>query len=391
MKSNSQRQAKSCYGLVVGIGGYGDKRISPLSFTSNDARSFYDLLIDPKRAAFPKENVKLLLDDEATRFHIEDAISGWLFEHSSPDSTVVIFFAGHGGTEPDKTQQEVDGVAKYLLPWDTNKDNLFASAISTNKFSELLKTVAAKRQVIFLDACHSGGVVSKGARDIGVDPYAHLAQGEGRLMIAAAKANQLSYEVPELGHGIFTHHLLEALQGAADYNGDGQVTALEVFRYLQEKVPQTAREMARSHQEPLLQGDAISQDITLTVDAAALARRDAERARAEEARRMQLSTRSVKLTELTHAGEMPLAVAQEGLALLTSEPGKLSEDEQTLRDLLLSVLDGHVSSASYLKARERIRIEPVPVPPALQFCINCGAKLKPGLSFCMNCGVKLTR
>ena len=56
------------------------------------------------------------------------------------------------------------------------------------------------------------------------------------MILTASDVNQVSQEDPALGHGIFTHFLLEALGGAADLDGDGAVTVREVHLYLQRKV-----------------------------------------------------------------------------------------------------------------------------------------------------------
>jgi len=56
------------------------------------------------------------------------------------------------------------------------------------------------------------------------------------MILTASDVNQVSQEDPALGHGIFTHFLLEALGGAADLDADGAVTVREVHLYLQRKV-----------------------------------------------------------------------------------------------------------------------------------------------------------
>ncbi|MBI3634701.1 MAG: caspase family protein, partial [Candidatus Rokubacteria bacterium] len=68
-----------------------------------------------------------------------------------------------------------------------------------------------------------------------------LTQKEGRMILTASDVNQVSQEDPTLGHGIFTHFLLEALNGAADLDGDGAITVREVHLYLQRKVHERSR------------------------------------------------------------------------------------------------------------------------------------------------------
>ncbi|MDL2125007.1 MAG: caspase family protein, partial [Deltaproteobacteria bacterium] len=209
---------KNAYALVVGIATYKNPKIPKLNYTTHDAQAIFDLLVDPDMAGFKKENVKIFLDEEATSFNIKDAISNWLFKNAKEDSIVFVFFAGHGGVEEDRFGIEKDNLAKYLLPYDTDFDNFFASALSNSDFNKLLLSIKSKRLVVFMDSCYSGGVTEKKARDVKIveDPYEKMAEGEGRLVIAASQPDQRSFEDENLGHGVFTQHLIEALSGAAD-------------------------------------------------------------------------------------------------------------------------------------------------------------------------------
>lgn len=405
---------KSAFALIVGISRYRDERITNLEFTHNDAKAFHDLLLDPQRANFPRENVRLLLDDQATLFNFKNAISGWLFQHARPDSTVLVYFAGHGGEEPDRTGDEPDSKARYLLPWDTDKENLFASALSNVEFDRLLSTVKSRRLVIFLDACHAGGVSQRGARDMGIvcDPFEKLSEGEGRLVIASAKPHQLSWEDRNLGHGIFTYHLLEALRGKADADNDGYVSIVEVYKYLEREVPQSVRHIARAIQEPVLSGD-MSRDIYLTASAERVAALKMQSDRAERQRREVVRTKNRILFEMHDGGDLPLEVYQEALLLLEKPEAEMSARDLKLARNLEALLRSGITPQVYLDNRESIlshhetessqrsadgtraepqstgRPDPDPTGSALQYCIHCGTRLVPQNLFCVGCGKRI--
>jgi hypothetical protein len=59
---------------------------------------------------------------------------------------------------------------------------------------------------------------------------------------SSSTENQLSNWYPEKKHGLFTFFFLKGLQGAADANGDRRITAEEMEKYLNENVPEKARE-----------------------------------------------------------------------------------------------------------------------------------------------------
>ena len=257
---------RDAYAVIVGIGQYRDAQVRRLNYARDDAKALRDVLVDPEYGAFPEENVRLLLDGEASLRAIKGAIGSWLFKSAGPQATAIVFFAGHGGLEPDKEGRERDGLAKYLLPWDAEPEDLFSTGLSDSEFRRLLNAIQAQSVVVFLDACYAAGVTPRGGRNVGVveNPFARLSQGRGRLVIASAQPNQQSWEDDSLRHGIFTHHLLEALRGEGDRDADGCVSAYEVFAHLQRRVPESARRLSNSVQQPMLCGEE-SRSIILTM------------------------------------------------------------------------------------------------------------------------------
>jgi hypothetical protein len=414
--SNISETSPSFYALIIGIGTYKDARIQPLEFAGADARGLYELIVDPNHAGFPEDNVKLLIDEEASLYNIKRHISGWLFKHATDDSTVIIFFAGHGGIESDKTNRETDGIAKYLLPWDADPDNLFASALSNLDFQELLRTIKAERLVGFLDACYAAGVSQRGARDMHIvgDPYTAISQGKGRLIIASAQPNQRSWESKDLGHGIFTHHLLEAMKGKADTNNDGLISALNIFQYLKDAVPKTTRQLSNSVQEPMLSGEA-SNEIIVSINRGRFQQIESEKKTREKQHQEKIRSQRHMLFKMHDKGELPLDVYNEALRLLETTLDELSAKETELVDYLNLLLEEKLPIALYLKSRNalvnsshpeivargepgkpepnELKIETGPTTavkrPAVAFCHHCGAKLIAGNRFCTNCGQRI--
>ena len=330
---------KDAYALVVGIATYKDPKIPKLNYTTHDAKAIFDLLVDPDMAGFKKENVKIFLDEEATSFNIKDAISNWLFKNAKEDSIVFIFFAGHGGVEEDRFGIEKDNLAKYLLPYDTDFDNFFASALSNSDFNRLLLSIKSRRLIVFMDSCYSGGVSEKKARDVKIvgDPYEKMAEGEGRLVIAASQPDQRSFEDENLGHGVFTHHLIEALSGAADSDNDGYVTAMEVYKYLSGAVPKTARQLAGGVQEPILRGD-LKTDFTLTTN----------RERIEELKHEDVMNKNLKrLFYWYHEGELDPTEYELAYRLLESSFEELSEDDKKVLKSLNDLLSDKISISTF--------------------------------------------
>jgi len=68
-----------------------------------------------------------------------------------------------------------------------------------------------------------------------------LTRAKGRAIITASRSTEVSLELAELGHGLFTYYLVQGLQGAADLNGDRIVALQELYEYLEQQVSQRAR------------------------------------------------------------------------------------------------------------------------------------------------------
>jgi len=81
-----------------------------------------------------------------------------------------------------------------------------------------------------------------------------LTRSKGRAIITASRAAEVSIELPELGHGIFTYYLVQGLRGAADLNRDGIVSLQEVYEYVEQQVSQKSRAVG-GNQHPVMKGE----------------------------------------------------------------------------------------------------------------------------------------
>jgi uncharacterized caspase-like protein len=81
-----------------------------------------------------------------------------------------------------------------------------------------------------------------------------LTRSKGRVIITAARSSEVSIELPDLGHGVFTYYLTEGLKGAGDLNRDGIVSLQELYEYVQQQVVQKSRAVG-GNQHPQFRGD----------------------------------------------------------------------------------------------------------------------------------------
>ena len=252
------------WALLVGVNQYRSTEITPLRFSVPDVRAIYDVLTDATRAGFSKERVYLLTDDQAdpdrqsTRVSIYKALR-ILRENAKPQDLLLVYYSGHGYLDKGTD-------TAYLLPMDTDTEDLSASAIPNNEFLKRLADIPAGKKVILLDACHSGGV-GLGAKAEAKLPdayYDKLAKAGGVVTMASCSANQQSYEDPKSGHGTFTKHLLDALNGGADTDKDGVVDFQEAANYVRLGVSEWAKTKGWE-QTPLVHSGGVTSEIPVAV------------------------------------------------------------------------------------------------------------------------------
>ena len=198
------------WGIIIGINTYDDPTINSLRYASADARAIYEILTHPQTGGFKKEQLHLLTSDSGsppTRNNILESLA-LLNRMIRAGDTVVFHFSGHGLTQ--------NGI-NYLLPADTRVNIPTETAIPLSRVYAAIQN--AKRQIIFLDACHSGQRRDKGTTSGAMSSAfaeAVFSEAEGRVTLASCNINESSFEDDQLRHGVFTYYLLEALRGKAD-------------------------------------------------------------------------------------------------------------------------------------------------------------------------------
>ena len=83
------------HALIIGIGAYDESRLTAPS-TAADAVAIAAALRDDEVAGYPKDNVVLLSDADATVARIGDELDKLAGRAPPRDATVIVFYAGHG-------------------------------------------------------------------------------------------------------------------------------------------------------------------------------------------------------------------------------------------------------------------------------------------------------
>lgn len=222
--------------LTIGISRY--RHVAALPEVL-DAQDVHDALHDLEIGAYPRAGaLPPLLEEAATKAAIVDALAS-LARRADESSTVFFYFSGHGGRATVRGEE-----ACFLIPVDgdaSSPEALERTAISGRELSALLRAIPAARLTIVLDCCRASELASPRdlaaplAPELSFASLAPLAQGRGRAVLAASRADGVAYVVAGRRNGVFTGHLLAGLRGAAGGAG-GVVRVFDLFHYVQQRV-----------------------------------------------------------------------------------------------------------------------------------------------------------
>jgi uncharacterized caspase-like protein len=205
------------HAVLVGVNSYRDPSIPALRFARQDAEAMGRLLADPKISQ--DVTVHFLLDSQATREAILRLVDVDVARSLAKDDVLLVYFAGHGSPE---LRPGLDELSRFLICHDTTRESLFSSAIDiTSDLGRLTARLPARLVVFIIDACFSGygggrgiaGPIVAERRRLNRPAVrlADLALGSGVLYLAACGDDEVAAEDGQLGHGVFTYHLLEQL------------------------------------------------------------------------------------------------------------------------------------------------------------------------------------
>jgi WD40 repeat protein len=258
--SGKRPDFKCSLAILVGIDAYGHG-IPPLRTAVNDARRLAHIL----RIDYEYE-VDLLVED-VTLDRLRGLLSEQLPARLDQDDRVLFYFAGHGiALDGD------DGPAGYLVPQDARAEDR-DSFLPMHELHEALVALPCRHLLAVLDCCFAGAFRWSSTRSLLPVPevihqerYERFIRDPAWQAITSAAYDQRALDIlagdplgdrgdaSDAKHSPFALALFEALRGAGDVvpkgQGDGVITATELYLYLRDCVEIKAEDQARHRQTP---------------------------------------------------------------------------------------------------------------------------------------------
>ena len=233
------------WAVLVGVNEYDDKaNYGQLHVCVKDAHAIRKQLVT---GGFDLDRIRLLTDDTPelpTRDNILVALKA-VADATEPDDLLLFYYSGHG---------DEDGGESYLVALNGQRLVLSDTAVRVSRVKEIMEEAPARAKVIVLDACHSGADIGgKGPKPMSEEFIRRVfEEAEGLAILASCKQRQVSYEWQAQERSVYTHFMLEALEGKSDRDEKGFVTVQDASRHVTDGVKLWASQRNLS-QTPTLQ------------------------------------------------------------------------------------------------------------------------------------------
>jgi len=228
------------YILAVGISDYMNENLS-LQFAAKDANDFANIMSKQKGLLYSDVFIKLLTNEKGNKYNILDGLD-WIQTETTNRDVAMLFFAGHGMN--DNTDNF------FYMPVEADPNRLRATCINYVEIKQSVAAIAGK-VVLFMDACHSGGVMGTSSRRVAAADIIgfvnELASAEnGAIVFTSSTGRQFSLEDPAWNNGAFTKALVEGLGGEADLFKRSSISIKTLDVYVSQRV----KDLTKGQQAP---------------------------------------------------------------------------------------------------------------------------------------------
>lgn len=173
-------------------------------------------------------------------------------------SDVYIYYSGHGFPDYSENRNEA-----YFVPYDGDVLDISLTGYPVQTLYNNLSRIPARSITVIVDACFCGesprGPLMKAVSKVRLKVKNPILQLEDRSAVfTACGPDEVSNWYIEQRHGFFTYYFLKGLQGGADLDKNGLITAAEMKSFLDDPVsgvPRQSRIICGNEQHPQVFGN----------------------------------------------------------------------------------------------------------------------------------------
>lgn len=213
INTGPEEQQQEHYAVIIGIDTYRDMENHDNTSVTNTAHQVYSHLLTADN--WKKENIRLLLNDNATKENIKTTIIEWLDSVETEDDIILLYFIGDSYKMPINSRFHGNA---YLIPYDTIDTSYSNHVITDKEINIYLNNLESSSITIVFDTQYSGSM--------------HFLKRQGISYIASngilfQNINHRSYI-----HGFLSNNIIKALSTFNDIDNDGWVSTNELFKYV---------------------------------------------------------------------------------------------------------------------------------------------------------------
>ena len=249
-QGESAADIPTIYAVLVGINNAETDKFQALRYCESDAAKMEQVLRASNERLHRGQNIEVITSQTQTPATLDGILMAVkaAADKAGPQDTLLFYFCGHGYVDDNEPYLVTEDLAGELHQWI--------------EFSDVIRYLSkseAGRKIAVLDACHS----SSGSRTI-LEEW----RTKEVFLITSCREDQVSVEDETLQSGVFTHFLVQGLEGEADTDGNGTVQ----FNELRIHLPRSIKQHLASaypgrtdlRMDPLL-SDPFELDLPLTV------------------------------------------------------------------------------------------------------------------------------
>lgn len=232
MTSKSTIISGSTYLICVGIEDYlRNDEFKRVRYANKDASEFkeafeIDITIDA-------DNIVLLENEQATKSSIKKELER-ITKKATKYDRIIFFYAGHGMYSEGQN---------WIVPFDSYRTDILSTGVSIQEILTLFRNSDCKKNILFLDCCHSGFELGEDERTSNsgfeIDDLFYLYKDEEYCSgFASSKSSETSISNDVLRNGVWSNFLIKALSGNAEpkFYEDGILFSNALQDYLNQNV-----------------------------------------------------------------------------------------------------------------------------------------------------------